>query len=86
MYIEKVNVDTSTITASCMLIGEVDRVTKPLRMENLRVADKARITDGGKELKLADLKPLPRDTHYYCVEVVRGRAGFEVVGIETIRK
>jgi hypothetical protein len=87
VYIEQVNVDTSTITASCMLIGEVDGVTKPLRLENLRVADKARISSGGKDLKLADLKPLPRDTHYYLfLKAYEEELGFEVVGIETIRK
>ena len=63
VYTEKINPDTSTITASCMLIGKVDGVTKPLRLENLRpVSDKAKITDGGKDLKLADLKPPARRT------------------------
>jgi RNA polymerase sigma factor (sigma-70 family) len=86
VYIEKVNVDTSTITASCMLIGEFDGVTKPLRFENLGVSEKAKITDGGKELKLADVKLLPRDTHFYLILKAYSEFGFEVVGIETIRK
>jgi RNA polymerase sigma factor (sigma-70 family) len=86
VYIEKVNADTSTITASCMLIGEIDNVTTPLRFENLRVSEKARITDGGKELRLADLKRLPRDTHFYLHLRAYSELGFEVVGIETIRR
>src|SRR5262249_52915925 len=87
VYIEKVNADTSTIVASCMLIGEFDNVTKPLRLENLRVSLKARITDRGKELKLADLTSLPRDTHFYLfLQAYEAELGFEVVGIETIRK
>jgi RNA polymerase sigma factor (sigma-70 family) len=86
VYIEKVNIDTSTITASCVLIGEVDNVTKPLRFENLQVAVKARITDRGKELKLADLQLLPRDTPFYLFLKAYEFGGFEVVGIETIRK
>src|SRR5213078_2072607 len=65
VYIENVYDDTSTITASCMLIGEFDGVTKPLKFENLRVSEKAKITDRGKELRLTDLKLLPRDTHFY---------------------
>jgi hypothetical protein len=85
--IENVNAETSTITASCMLIGEFDAVTKPLRLENLRVAEKATIRDGGKDVKLADLKSLPRDTHYYLsLKAYEEELGFEVVGIETIRK
>jgi hypothetical protein len=87
VYIEKVNVETSTITASCMLLGPVDEVTKPLRFENLRVSEKAKITDRGKELKLTDLKSLPRDTHFYLfLKAYEEEFGFEVVGIETIRK
>jgi RNA polymerase sigma factor (sigma-70 family) len=86
VYIDKVNEDTATITASCMLIGEFDNVTKPVRFENLRVGDKARITDRGKNLKLADLKSLPRDTHYHLfLNAYEEAFGFEVVGIETIR-
>jgi RNA polymerase sigma factor (sigma-70 family) len=86
VYIDKVHQDTSTIAASCMLIGEMDGVTKPLRFDNLRVADKAQITDRGKALKLADLKLLPRDTHYYLfLKSYEDELGFEVVGIETIR-
>jgi RNA polymerase sigma factor (sigma-70 family) len=86
VYIEKVNVDTSTITASCVLIGEVDNVTKPLRFENLRVAEKATITARGKEVKLTDLQLLPRDTPFYLFLKAYEFGGFEVVGIETIRK
>jgi hypothetical protein len=87
VYVEKVNVDTSTITASCMLIGEFDNVTKPLRLENLRVAEKARITDRGKEVKMTDLKLLPRDTHFYLfLNAYEAELGFEVVRIETIRQ
>jgi RNA polymerase sigma factor (sigma-70 family) len=87
VYIEKVNVDTSTITASCMLIGEFDNVTKPLRLENLRVAEKARITARGKEVKLTDLRLLPRDTHFYLfLKTYEEGFGFEVVGIETVRE
>jgi RNA polymerase sigma factor (sigma-70 family) len=86
VYINQVNEDTATIAASCMLIGEIDGVTKPVRLENLRVADKARITDRGKNLKLAELKSLPRDTHYYLfLNTYEEEFGFEVVGIETIR-
>jgi hypothetical protein len=70
-----------------MLIGEVDGVTRPLRMENLRVSEKAKITDRGKDLKLADLKRLPADTHYYLfLKSYEDELGFEVVGIETIGK
>jgi len=86
VYIEKVNIDTSTITASCVLIGDFDNVTKPLRFENLQVAVKARITDRGKEVKLADLQLLPRDTPFYLFLKAYEFGGFEVVGIETIRK
>jgi len=85
VYIEKVNVDASTITASCMLIGDFDNVTKPLRLENLQVSGKAKITDRGKEVKLRDLKLLPRDTHFYLFLKAYSELGFEVVGIETIR-
>jgi RNA polymerase sigma factor (sigma-70 family) len=86
VYIEKVNEDTATIAASCMLIGEMDGVTKPVRFENLRVGDKARITDRGRILKLADLKSLPRGTHYHLfLNTYEEAFGFEVVGIETIR-
>jgi RNA polymerase sigma factor (sigma-70 family) len=87
VYIEKVNDETSTITASCMLIGKIDNVTKPLRFENLRVSGNAQITDGGKEVKLTDLQHLPRDTHFYLfLKLYEEEFGFEVVGIETIRK
>jgi hypothetical protein len=86
VYIEKVNVDTSTITASCVLIGEVDNVTKPLRFENLRVAEKAKITVRGKEVKLTDLQLLPRDTPFYLFLKAYEFGGFEVVGMETVRK
>jgi hypothetical protein len=87
VYIERVNEDTCTITASCMLIGEFDNVTKPLRLENLRVSEKATIMDRDKELKLTDLKLLPRDTHFYLsLKAYEEELGFEVVGIETIRK
>jgi RNA polymerase sigma factor (sigma-70 family) len=86
VYIENVNDEVATITASCMLIGEIDNVTKPARIENLRVAEKAKITDRGKDLKLVDLKLLPRDTHYYLfLKAYEEEFGFEVVGIETIR-
>jgi RNA polymerase sigma factor (sigma-70 family) len=87
VYIEKVNEETSTIAASCMLIGALDNVTKPARLENLRVAEKAKITDRGKEIKLTDLKLLPRDTHFYLfLRTYEEEFGFEVVGIETIRE
>jgi hypothetical protein len=86
VYIEKVNVETSTINASCMLIGEIDNVTKPLRFENLRVSEKAKITDRAKELKLTELTSLPRDTHFYLFLRAYSELGFEVVGIETIRR
>jgi hypothetical protein len=87
VYIENVNVETSTITASGMLIGEFDAVTKPLRLENLHVAEKATIRDGGKDIKLAELKSLPRDTHYHLsLKAYDAELGFEVVGIETIRE
>ncbi len=86
VYIEKVNLETATITASCMLTGLTDNVTKPVRLENLQVAQKAKITERGKELKLADLTSLPRDTHFYLLlRVYEGEEfGFEVIGIETI--
>jgi RNA polymerase sigma factor (sigma-70 family) len=86
VYIEKVNNDTSTITASCVLIGAIDNVTKPLRFENLPVAEKAEIKDSGKEVKLVDLQLLPRDTPFYLFLKTYEFGGFEVVGIETIRK
>jgi RNA polymerase sigma factor (sigma-70 family) len=87
VYIEKVHEDTSTITASCMLIGEFDNVTKPLRLEHLRVSEKATIMDRGNRLKLKDLKLLPRDTHFYLfLKSYEEELGFEVVGIETIRR
>ena len=84
--IEKVNVDTSTITASCLLIGKIDNVTKPVRLENLPVSQKAKIMDRGKEVKLTDLKLLPRDTNFYLFLKAYEFGGFEVVGIETIGK
>jgi hypothetical protein len=86
VVIEKVNLETATITASCLLIGLTDNVTKPGRLENLQVARKAKITDRGKELTLADLTSLPRDTHFYLLlRVYEGEEfGFEVVGIDTI--
>ena len=86
VYIEKVNVDTSTITASCLLIGKIDNVTKPVRLENLPVSQKAKIMDRGKEVKLTDLKLLPRDTNFYLFLKAYEFGGFEVVGIETIGK
>jgi hypothetical protein len=82
-----VDADTSTITVSCMLIGEINAVTKPLRMESLRVFEKAKITDGGKGLNLAGLKRLPPDTHYHLLlNSYEDELGFEVVAIETIGK
>jgi hypothetical protein len=85
VYIEKVNVNTSSITASCMTIGQIDNAFKPLRLENLQVSEKAKITDRGKEVKLTDLQLLPRDTGFYLF-LEAHELGFEVVGIETIRK
>jgi hypothetical protein len=82
VYIEKVNADSRSITASCMTIGQVADVLKPLRFENLQVSGKAKITDRGKEVKLADLK---LDTGFYLF-LEAHEFGFEVVGIETIRK
>ena len=80
VYIEKVNVDTATIMASCFLIGKVDNVTKPVRLENLPVSQKARITDRGKEVKLTDLKHLPRDTPFYVFLKAYELAGWRSSG------
>ena len=56
-------------------------------MENLRVSEKAKIMDHGKEIQLTDMKLLPRDTHFYLfLRAYEEESGFEVVGIETIRK
>src|SRR5262245_31588125 len=68
-----------------MVIVQIDYDFKPLRLENLQVSEKARITDRGKEVKLTDLKLLPRDTGFYLFLEMH-ELGFEVVGIETIRK
>jgi RNA polymerase sigma factor (sigma-70 family) len=84
VYIEKVNAETQTITASCMLLGEIDNVTKPLRLENLRVSEKAMLREGGKEIqfKLTDLK---LDAGYFLhLKTYEDGLGFEVVGIEKI--
>src|SRR6185437_8875937 len=86
VYFEKVNVDTFTSTASCLMIGEIDNVTKPVRLENLPVSQKAKIMDRGKEVKLTDLKLLPRDNNFYLFLKAYEFGGFEVVGIETIGK
>jgi hypothetical protein len=69
-----------------MLIGALDSVTKPVRMEHLRVAEKAAIRDRSKVLTLNDVKSLPRDTHFYLsLRTYEEEFGFEVVRIETIR-
>ncbi len=84
VYIEKVNAETQTITASCMLLGEIDNVTKPLKFENLRVSENAMLREGGKEIqfKLTDLK---LDAGYFLyLKVYEDGLGFEVVGIEKI--
>jgi RNA polymerase sigma factor (sigma-70 family) len=82
VYIEKVNTDSRSITASCMTLGQVAGVLKPLRFENLQVSGKAKITDRGKDVKLVDLK---LDTGFYLF-LEAHELGFEVVGIETIGK
>jgi RNA polymerase sigma factor (sigma-70 family) len=84
VYIEKVNAETQTITASCMLLGEIDNVTKPLRFENLRVSENAMLMEGGKEIKfkLTDLK---LDAGYFLyLKTYEDGLGFEVAGIEKI--
>jgi RNA polymerase sigma factor (sigma-70 family) len=84
VYIEKVNAEAQTITASCMLLGEIDNVTKPLRFENLRVSENAMLMEGGKEIKfkLTDLK---LDAGYFLyLKTYEDELGFEVAGIEKI--
>ncbi|HEV3385513.1 MAG TPA: sigma-70 family RNA polymerase sigma factor, partial [Gemmata sp.] len=78
VYIEKVDVSTSTITASCMTLGEISDGFKPLKFENLGVSGKAKITDRGKPVRLADLK---LDTGFFLF-LEAHELGFEVVGIE----
>jgi RNA polymerase sigma factor (sigma-70 family) len=85
VYIERADADSRSITASCMTIGQIDSAFKPLRLENLQVSEKAKITDRGEEVKLTDLKLLPRDTGFYLF-LEAHELGFEVVGIEIIRK
>jgi RNA polymerase sigma factor (sigma-70 family) len=82
VWIEKVNADSRTITASCMTIGQIDNAFKPLRFENLAVSEKARIQDDGRELPLTDLAP---GTGVFLELEARALA-FVVVGIEIIVK
>ena len=84
VYIEKVNAETQTITASCMLLGEIDNVTKPLKFENLRVSENAMLREGGKEIKFK-LTGLKLDAGYFLyLKTYEDGLGFEVVGIEKI--
>jgi hypothetical protein len=63
-----------------MTLGEISDGFKPLKFENLGVSGKAKITDRGKPVRLADLK---LDTGFFLF-LEAHELGFEVVGIETI--
>src|SRR5262249_17589553 len=57
VWIEKLNADTRSVTASCMTVGEIYSGMKFQRLENLSISKSARITHKGKEIAFADLKP-----------------------------
>jgi RNA polymerase sigma factor (sigma-70 family) len=57
-WIEKLNADSRSITASCMTAGEISPEHMVFqRLENLSISKSARITHNGKNIAFADLKP-----------------------------
>jgi hypothetical protein len=76
------NADSRSITASCMTIGQLDNVYKPLRFENRSVSENAKIQENGKEIHLTDLRP---GTGVF-LELEASELALVVVGIEKIDK
>jgi hypothetical protein len=82
VWIEKLNAEPRSVTASCMTVGQVSSDMKFQRLENLSISKTARITHNGKDIAFGDLKPGTGAS----IELDSSEDTFVGIGIKVIRQ